>query len=470
MFTLVHAGNTYATRGGLAIYVKMKKRKGGYSELQTPNGTYVKLKDREIFITRRGFREYKMPLFLEGYDFAVNLDIANNKSAVPSPGIMFINERTNLRFDKRMFLPRKMFLDSGGFLMLAGTADFLDPVELAETYNMYANFGMTLDIPLGNARLQSMERAIFHAHVQKLNTEIIKKHLDGSVTLYNISHGATPEVRTKYMEIVNDPDLDHWACAGSAGSPFDRLQNILITVDNAGRKKLKSIHVLGVASPMYIPILAWLGNYMDITSDASSAMKFASNYCVNELHGTKLAQSYIGNKAGTTGRPRTKDFHPKFMCSCNVCHALGSTELYQKIGTYGASSPHTEVLWVHNQSVYDEYAASWNALARACSPKEYKEHYAKILAPNDRSIVKAIDIIEAWKDSKAVDVCSRFKTYMKNSLGKQVMRTGDPKKFSLANPQEDTTMSKLKTLDACARRYLKYHGDKLKKYAGYLMK
>lgn len=470
MFTLVHAGNTYATRGGLCIYVKLKKRKGGYHELQTPNGTYVKLKDREIFIARRGFREYNIPLFLEGYDFAVNLDIANNKSAVPSPGIMFINEKHNLIFDKRMFLPRKMFLDSGGFLMLAGTADFLDPIELAHTYNKFANYGMVLDIPLGNARIQSDKRAIFHAHVQKFNTEIIKKHIDDSVTLYNISHGATPERRTLYMSIVDDPDIDHWACAGSTGTPFDRLQNILVTIDNAGRKKLKSIHVLGVASPLYIPILAWIGRYVDITSDASSAMKFASNYCAVELHGIKLSQSYIGNKGGAIGRSRTKDFHPKFMCSCNVCHALGSTELFQKIGTYGASSAHTEVLWIHNQSVYDEYAASWNALAKECSPKEYKEHYARILAPSDRSITKAIDIIEAWKDSEAKKVCNKFKSYMRNTLGIHAMGIGDPKKFSLADLQEDVTMSKLKTLDACARRYLKYHGKKLEKYAGYLLK
>lgn len=449
----------------------MKQRKGSYYELQTPNGTYVKLKDREIFITRRGFREYGMPLFLEDYDFAVNLDLANNNSAVPSRGIMFINEKQNLLFDKSMFLPRMMFLDSGGFLMLAGTADFLDPVELADTYNKYANLGMTLDIPLGPAKIQSDERAIFHAHVQRLNTAIIKKHLDKSVTLYNISHGATPERRTLYMDLVKDSDLDHWSCAGSVGTPFDRLQNILVTIDNAGRKKIKSLHILGVASPVYIPILAWLGKYVDVTSDASSAMKFASNFCVNELHGLKLAQIYIGNKLTTPGKLRTKDFHPKFMCSCPVCHALGSTELYQMIGTHGASAAHTEVLWEHNQSIYDEYTDSWNALAAALSPKEFKEQYLRILQPGDRSLTKTIDIIEAWTGSSAKKVCSRFKSYMKNTLGLHATGIGDPKKFSLAGSNEDANpKAKLKTLDACARRYLKYHGKKLEKYAGYLRK
>ena len=467
MFTLVHAGNTYATRGGLAIYVKLKKRVGGYSELQTPNGTYVSLKDREIFIARRGFREYGMPLFLEGYDFAVNLDIANNKSAVPSPGIMFINEQSNLEFDKRMFNPRKMFLDSGGFLLLAGTKDFLDPVELALTYNKYANLGMALDIPLGRASGQTLNRAIFHAHVQRLNTDIIKEHLDSSVTLYNISHGSTPEIRKAYMEIVQDDDLDHWACAGSSGTPFDRIYNVLNTIDYAGRKKVKSVHVLGVASAIFIPVLAWLGRYLDISSDASSAMKFASNYCVNELHGIKLSQSYIGNNFKTEGKVRTKHFHPKFMCSCGACQALGSTELYQKIGTYGASSPHTEVLWIHNQSIYDEYAASWNALAKTCTPEEYKAEYARILAKSDRQNTKIIDLIEDWTGSNAKHACSKYKTYMLNTLGSQVLHTGDPKKFNLIEP-EVVEPTRLKVLDAAAHRYLEFHGKKLAKYAKYL--
>lgn len=467
MFTLVHAGNTYATRGGLAIYVKMKKRKGDYYELQTPNGTYVHLKDREIFMVRRGFREYGMPLFLEDYDFAVNLDIANPQAAVASPGIMFINEKSPLGFDKSMFLPRKMFLDSGGFLLLTGTQDFLDPVELAHTYNKYANLGMALDIPLGAANTQCKERAIMHAHVQRLNTNIIKKHLDDTVTLYNISHGATVELRKLYMEIVQDDDLDHWACAGSIGTPFDRIYNILTTIDCADRKKLKSLHVLGVASAAFIPILAWLGRYLDITSDASSAMKFASNYCANELHGNKLSQSYIGNNMSTVGRIRTPHFHPKFMCSCGVCRALGSTELYQKIGSQGASSPHTEILWIHNQSVYDEYAAGWNALAAACTPKEYKDEYIRVLAKSDRVNAKIIDLIEDWKGTNAKHACSKYKTYMLNTLGSHVLKAGDPSKFNLVSPSSVEPV-RLKVLDAAARRYLEYHGKELRPYAKYL--
>lgn len=469
MFTLVHAGNTYATRGGLAIYVRMKARKKGYTELQTPNGTFVSLKDREIFITRRGFREYGMPLFLEGYDYAINLDIANNNSAVASPGIMFINEKSSLSYDKKMFLPRKMFLDSGGFLLLAGTKDFLDPVELAHTYNKYANLGMTLDIPLGNANYQSLERAIFHAHVQRMNTKVIKKHLDSSVTLYNISHGSTAKIRTEYMKLVEDEDINHWACAGSFGTPFDRIYNILTTIDTASRKKLESIHVLGVASSMFIPILAWLGKYVDITSDASSAMKFASNYCVNELHGIKLSQSYIGNNFKTYGKVRTEKFHPKFMCSCNICHALGSTELYQKIGTYGASAPHTEVLWIHNQHVYDEYTAGWNALASSVTASEYKEEYSRILSKSDKILTKIIDLIEEWTSSTAEKACAKYKMYMINTLGKHVHRNGDPKKFSLASlPSDEQEPSKLEMLDAVAKRYIEYHGPKLAKYAKHI--
>jgi hypothetical protein len=269
------------------------------------------------------------------------------------------------------------------------------------------------------------------------------------------------------MQIVQDDDLDHWACAGSSGTAFDRIHNVLNTIDYAGRKKLKSIHVLGVASSVFIPVLAWLGRYVDISSDASSAMKFASNYCVNELHGIKLSQSYIGNNFRTPGKVRTPHFHPKFMCSCGVCNALGSTELYQKIGTHGASSPHTEVLWIHNQSVYDEYTAGWNALAKSCTPKEYKEEYIRILSKSDRINAKIIDLIEDWTATNSKHACAKYKTYMLNTLGGQVLHTGDPKKFNLIEP-DIVEPTRLKVLDAAAHRYLEFHGKKLAKYAKYL--
>lgn len=471
MFTLVHAGNTYATRGGLAIYVRLKKRKGSYKELQTPNGTYFHLKDREIFITRRGFREYNIPLFLEDYDYAVNLDIANNNSAVPSPGIMFISEKSSLSYDKSMFLPRKMFMDSGGFLLLVGTTDFIDPIELASIYNKYANLGMALDIPLGPINLQTKERVELHAHIQRLNTNILKKYLDKSVTLYNISHGSTDEIRTRYMDIVQDDDLTHWACAGSTGAKgatqFDRLYSILTTIDNAKLNKLKSLHVLGVASTAFIPVLAWLGRYVDLSSDASSAMKFASNYVAVEFHGMRILPIYVGKNLSTKGKLKTENFFPEFSCSCNVCHALGSTELFQNIGKYGASAPHTEVLWIHNQHVYDRYTASWNALAKSLSPGEYKKWYSAILSKKDKDLVKAIDLIEDWTMSSAKKTCTKYKALMVNSLGHKAFKAGDPAKFSLAIPRSDETV-KESILNRAALRYMQYHGAALNKYGRYL--
>lgn len=473
MLTLVHAGNTYATRGGLAIYVRMRKRKGEYRELQTPNGTYVHLKDREIFITRRGFREYKIPLFLEDYDYAVNLDIANNNSAVPSPGIMFISEKSSLSYDKSMFLPRKMFMDSGGFLLLVGTTDFIDPIDLAHTYNKYANLGMALDVPLGPISLQTKERVELHAHIQRLNTKVLKKHLDKSVTLYNISHGSTDEIRTRYMDIVQDPDLNHWACAGSTGAkgatPFDRLYSILTTIDNAGINKLKSLHVLGVASTTFIPALAWLGKYVDLSSDASSAMKFASNYVAVEFHGMRILPIYVGKNTSTKGKLKTETFFPEFACSCNVCHALGSTELFHNIGMHGASAPHTEILWLHNQHVYDRYTAGWNALAKSATAEEYKKFYSMILARKDKDLVKTIDLIEDWTMSSVRKICTRYKALMVNSLGHKAFKAGDPAKFSLALPKKDESAREA-ILNRAAMRYIQYHGSPLAKYGKYLLK
>ena len=77
---------------GCAVYVKYMKNKE-YKEYSDINGFHIFLKDRYVYITRQGYREYNHLLPIGNFDFCVNLDMLGCKnSGVKHTGLMFCYE------------------------------------------------------------------------------------------------------------------------------------------------------------------------------------------------------------------------------------------------------------------------------------------------------------------------------------------------------------------------------------------
>lgn len=430
MFNWVAAGSSYVAFGGISIYVRHKTRVGEYQESSSPAGFYVKLKDRELFITRPGMRDYNIPHTFQDWDYCIDAEMLGFDSAVKNTGIMYCYEskssKRNFRYDKTQS-KAPIFGDSGGYKLSVGTEDWIDPRDLAHWYNKFVTRGMTLDIP---PYLGASPDEIFRAaRQQKANTQVILDNLDSTVTLYNIAHGSSIDVRKKYIDIVRDDRITHWAL-GSAyyGNVFDFLSSVLAPIETIGQQ---TYHVFGVAGVKIIPILAWLGKYYDITSDSSSHLQ--SGRCTTAFS----MQGYILKKIGV-GRSRheslqTSNMHPYNTCSCGICHALQTTEIFY----YGSSNINSYLLSLHNINTMARYAQLWSSLSIESDLKTYKAALSKILPPKEAKVWHhALDYIEACRDMGVTTATKKFQVYMSSFLS---MGSGCPSAMSFLEADEQPT-------------------------------
>jgi hypothetical protein len=439
-FVYVAAGATLPSFGGMACYVKYKTRKGLYYEEYTPNGVLYKLLDREVFITKPGFKDYNIPEYQHSYDFAVDADYLGIDSAARNSGIMLIYESRassrQHRFDKSKFTHGKLFIDSGGFKLASGTEEFIYPEDLAHFYNLYANYGMGLDLPIGPFATKDM--IVKRAEIQRLNTIKILKHLNKDVTLYNVSHGMKDIWRRKYIDHVYRDDLDHWAIGGTYyGNVFDFLTRIFVHVDHV-KDTGKCYHVFGVANTYVIPILAWLGKYFDITSDSSSHLQCAKNFFFCELRGRQLKKIRVGRN--DCAKANLDNYMQPLSCSCNVCHALGSHEMFFKSPM---SNINTSILTMHNSFIFHKYATMWSSLANEVSLAEYKMLAKDIFLKKDVNLyLTSLDYIEAFMNTGIEKATKRFSSFRTSELGFEITK-GDPANFSTFNdlPKEDIVYS-----------------------------
>jgi hypothetical protein len=406
MFNWIAAGSSYTAFGGICIYVRHRTRVGEYEEIPTPAGFFIKLKDRELFITRPGMRDYNIPLTFRNWDYCIDAEMLGFGSAVKNTGIMFCYEnkasKRNFRYDKSQ-AKAPIFGDSGGYKLSVGTEDWIDPKDLATWYNQYVTRGMTLDIPPYSG---SSDEQIHNSAVQqKANTQVIFDNLDPSVMLYNVCHGFTIENRRRFIDTVYDDRLTHWALGSTYyGNIFDFLSSVMSSIEFIGQQ---SYHVFGVAGVKIIPILAWLGKYYDITSDSSSHLQ--SGRCTTAFS----MQGYLLKKLGV-GRARreslqTSNMHPYNTCSCNICHALQTTEIFY----YGSSNVNAYLLALHNINTMARYAQLWSSLSVESDLKTYKAALSKILPAKEvKSWHHALDYIEACRALGVAAATRKFHAYI----------------------------------------------------------
>ncbi len=180
----------------------------------------------------------------------------------------------------------KLFSDSGGFQLLSGAVEFIDPVELAEYYNRAIDYGIGLDIPVfgHNDMLMRM------IEVMLKNNRLIRKHLKPEVSLYDVSHGSTLKTRQEFLErLLKEKDLgDSLAVGGIAqnykdgGQPTTIISGTINMMYTLLRSKgtFKRYHILGTTSSFF-QALYWLIQEHDaaphITADSTSYILPAAN-------------------------------------------------------------------------------------------------------------------------------------------------------------------------------------------------
>lgn len=405
-FKWIAAGSAYATFSNINLYVKFKQRKGPYDELYYPHGFLVKLQDREIFITRQGGKDYNFVFPMTGYDFCINADLLGLDSAVKHTGIMFAYEESkskkDFRYDKSSAMDN-IYSDSGGFQILSGVFEFVNPIKLAHWYNQAVTHGMALDIPLGLG--SSKEFIVPTAKIQKENLKIIKDHCDESVQIYNVSHGVSPETRRQFIDLVHRDDINLWAIGCPYfGNVFDLITNMYSVFTHI---PAESYHVFGVAATHIIPILAWVGRYRNITSDSSSHLQSGLSFGMYNLSGYLLKNRRMGSSRDEF--IQTDGVHPYIPCSCNLCHALGTSELIYNVRKTVVG--HT-ICSLHNLNQIAKYAELWSDLAKKSTLNEYKRYISKIVPKLQKSYwISALNYIEELENSPYDKTIKKFTGY-----------------------------------------------------------
>lgn len=436
MFMWIGSGTNYSSFSGVTIYVRFKRRTSHhYREIRYHHGYLVQLADRELFIVFPGLRDYNMGIPFSGWDLAYNIDLVSPNTALNVDGLMLTyhpsSSKRNFRYQKG--IGPKIFGDSGGFQLLTEVYKFVDPVDLASWHNLSVDFGMTLDIPLGFEHVDQ-KTLVSLAKTQAKNTQIIMDNLDDSVTLYNIVHGRTRDDRLKYLEQVYRNDLDHLAIGGAyygsvAGTAYQIFS--MITEVPAIR-----YHVFGISDTKMIPIFAWIGKYYNFTTDSSTHLRSGVTSVLFSPAGDKSQPFWTLNgrrivkfAAGQKGDEilHATNVWPMLPCSCSICQAVGSTEIYYHSKV---SSVCHVISCLHNMNVFARYTKIWSELALENNLDEFKR-IIKMSTDRPHVLIPVLDYIEEIRASNFQTANKKFS----NILG--LFKSQDPKaEHIFSTPQE----------------------------------
>jgi len=401
----VNAGMDYVTFGGITLYVKFKDRVGNYYEKALPNGYFIKLIDREIFIGKSGFKDLNYYVPMQGYDYCINMDMLGSNTAVTHNNIMFTyNDKTmNMPFiiDK-LKISTSLMGDSGGFQLLSGVKEFIDPLELAKWHTAYSNLGMTLDLPPSYG--SSQEYIDKCAAIQILNNKVLIDNCV-DVDLFNIVHGVTTAQKRNFIDMVDNEYMDRWAI-GSAYSKnvFDFINHIYSVIKY---KEAKSYHVFGVSNTKVLPILAWMGRYNEITSDSSTPLQAGRStifFATIEKILKKIRVGRVDCKLLHSNR-----LYPYLPCSCPICNAIKTSEIFVK--SNNSCIIHV-LLSLHNVTAMSNYVKIWSDIAKTCTPKEFKQILDSVYQQKSGIWKYSIDYIEYIQEHSLSKANIKFASYL----------------------------------------------------------
>lgn len=229
-------------------------------------------------------------------------------------------------------------IDSGGFQMLTGAADFVHPDDVVKRYNRLANIGMPIDLPVRS----KFEKEYFDpvSRMIRANDEYLIERLDPHIHLALISHGTSIEKRKRRLDVL-DRKAEVVAIAGLNIKPEPGVDHYLNNIENLMyvisryRKTTRYFHVLGVTSKF------WMFMY---------ALIEAEGY-VREI-GADSVSHRMGSLIGMVDRsdftvvdiPKNQVFKQAIPCGCPVCVAVDDIRILNAAAILEAHN-----LWVRSK-------------------------------------------------------------------------------------------------------------------------
>lgn len=326
-YEFVPAGVSWVKEGGTGIYVKYGRT--GLNSInvrqQGSDHIWIKAPDRELFIVRDVNSIYSQVPFSCNYDEFVSLSLLHESAAQDQDVSFFMmNYTENMNGSRSPKLRRsgeshptsKIIADSGGFQLLQGHYEYIDPLEVIKWYNENIDIGMILDLPT-TATKGGLQNKL--AKLQASNTDLMMRNKSPHIELMNIFHGNTAEDKKMFRETVERPDITKLAVGGSY---FDTLLNSidnLLSIITTGQR-YNHYHVLGVSNILQVVMLMRIASKFPgvlLTSDSSTHIQKARTkeyFC----H-TTLMESPNYLILGAKNSLPSLDTLP---CQCAVCSRL----------------------------------------------------------------------------------------------------------------------------------------------------
>lgn len=305
----------------------------------------------------------------------------------------------NLRLPGCVVQDRKTILsDSGGFQLLTGKADWIDPRDLAKWYSANCDEGITLDIPVPDINDYLMRSAA----IQIENSKIIMDNTPDNFRLFNVMHGHTIESGKRFREIVEVDGPDGGLCVGGAyyGNILQSMGRLIGNILDPDCKQYQQYHILGIYNVAFlIPTIRFAalmrkkGKTWTISSDASTAVYSASNRTMHlQRAHYKNAERLALGRAQNVVVPEKNPY--RFLsCSCQFCQ----TVKYVDVISHCDESIVAHSFMLHNMLEINRWVDMMVHAACTLDAAQYAELVSSQLAgsPALRSVRPALRFVEA---------------------------------------------------------------------------
>lgn len=323
-------------------------------------------------------------------------------------------------------------VDSGGFQMLSGVTDFVNPDDVIERYNECADVGMPLDLPVRSAYESTYWDSV--SRLIKANDEYIEPKLK-TAKLALISHGTSLELRKRRLDIL-DRKAEVVAIAGLNIQPLpgqdgaiNNIQNLMYVV-NRYRSTARYFHVLGVTSKYWMFIYALL-------SESGYVKEIGADSVSHRLSALTGLYETVDYKAISV--PKNQKFWQPIQCGCPVCVTVSDIRLLNN-----AVALESHNLWIRVQQTKFAQTLAKAYLEKQVTTSEIYEFLGSAMSIN--------------ADKYKFDYMVKYVTKIID-MDKFFMPPTS-KKFSTLLSVASSTNAKATNYDKIIKGYEKFHGKK----------
>jgi len=289
--------------------------------------------------------------------------------------------------------------DSGGFQILTGKIDWLEPITILRWQEENCDIGITLDVPPVSSISSIPDISFVEKCARKSarNYEIAARNRrNDKLLLLKPLHGAKLEQLKIWHKHIKDIDLDGYALSPKPAA--DPMIFALHATFIHEAEMPERIHVFLGSGPNIIPVIIYSSYFFkNVTFDSTTPLLRARNryYIISFVPVT----FYIRMLSRKT-LPSIK----RLPCDCPVCSKISSaTDFYKGI------SDGEKFLELHNLFITLRYIHTLDAL---CDCRDLFHEYVRVFCSDET--LKAIEMMMYYEEGHSVSECyEKFSAYFR---------------------------------------------------------